>query len=184
MEPCPVAPPALFLPLQIPQVGRAKERAADQAKFGKKGGAEEGGEEGDAVVPLEPLGNDPTCYLQLAGNDLCRSGDDVERFHEEQTVNTLVLTLRKGRTVTGCIELAAKAQGLGWGVVVAIESAVEAAETDDDFVAHLAVGTKAGQFRGGGLASGENMAKYNALLKISTDAGVPYAGGKFRNFPS
>ena len=147
------------------------------------------------VVAFESVGNDPTCSMQIVGNHICRNGDDVERYHEEQTVrghtvdtrvassaqryssrqrsacrliypcvfapvlprgglnmallqvNTLVLTLRKGKTVSGCIELAAKAQALGWGVVAASESAAEAGETTDDFIAHLAIGTKAGQLR-------------------------------------
>jgi len=62
-------------------------------------------------------------------------------------VNTLLLTLRKGKTVSGYIELTAKAQALGWGVIAASESAAEAGETTDDFIAHLAIGTKAGQLR-------------------------------------
>jgi enolase len=66
-------------------------------------------------------------------------------------VNTLVMTLRKGRTVTGFIELSAKAQSVGWGLVAAVESATAAAETTDDFLAHIAVGAKAGQFRCGPL---------------------------------
>jgi enolase len=77
-----------------------------------------------------------------------------------------------------------RAQGLGWGVVVSSEPASEAAETTDDFVAHLAVGTKAGQFRAGGLCNAEHVSKYAALLRIATDESqhVPYAGAKFRNF--
>ena len=58
-------------------------------------------------------------------------------------MNTMVVTLHKGKTVTGCIELVAKAQQLGWGVVVASETFTESGgETCVDVVAHLAVGTK------------------------------------------
>ena len=48
--------------------------------------------------------------------------------------------------MSGAIELAKKAQTQGWGVVVAAET--EAGETDDTFVAHFAVGVRAGQFKG------------------------------------
>ena len=46
-----------------------------------------------------------------------------------------------------------KAQSLGWGVVASIET--DSAETPDDFIAHLAVGCKAGQLKAGGLRGGE-----------------------------
>ena len=84
--------------------------------------------------------------------------------------------------MSGCIDMAAKAQSLGWGVVASIESPAEHAETADDFVAHLAVGVKVGQFRAGGLRSAEHITKYNALLRLSSDedAALPYAGGGFR----
>ena len=59
-----------------------------------------------------------------------------------QGLNTLVLTLRKGKTVGGAIELVKKAQAQGWGVVVAAET--EAGETDDTFIAHFAVGARRG----------------------------------------
>jgi enolase len=167
------------------EIARTKEKMAKMSsKKGKKHQQEEKDDGGDPVIPFEAVGNDVNCSMQLVGNDICRTGDDVERYHEEQTVNTLVLTLRKGRTVTGCIELAANAQRLGWGVVASSEPAHEGAETMDDFIAHLAVGTKAGQFRAGGLGNGENLIKYNTLLRIATDElhFVPYSGAKFRFF--
>jgi enolase len=103
----------------------------------------------------------------------------VGRFHEEQTINTLNLTLKKGKTVSGCIEMIAKAKSLGWGIVASIESA---AETSDDFIAHLAVGAKVGQLKAGGLSNIEHLAKYNALLRISgdRDGDIPYIGNAFR----
>jgi enolase len=40
----------------------------------------------------------------------------------------------------------------------------------------FAVGTGAGQIKIGSLRSSERLAKYNQLLRISEDAGIPYAG--------
>ena len=128
---------------------REREAAAKKKSKGKgKGAAHEEEDDGDPIIKFEEVGNDPACLLQIVGNNICASVEDVERFNEEQTVNTLVLTLRKGRTVSGCIDLCAKAQSSGWAVCCATENNLsEAAETSDDFIAHLAVGVKAGQFR-------------------------------------
>mmetsp|Transcript_13985 Transcript_13985/g.16667 ORF Transcript_13985/g.16667 Transcript_13985/m.16667 type:complete len:272 (+) Transcript_13985:898-1713(+) len=168
------------------ELARSKERAAELAATKRKGraAADEFGD--DPVIPFEVVGNDPSCHLQIVGNDLIRSAEDLDRFHEEQTANTIVLTLRKGFTVTGCIDLAAKAHGLGWGIVVSSDSKVESGETEDDFIAHLAIGIKAGQIRAGGLCSAENMAKYNTLLRIATDETqyIPFAASKFRMYQS
>ena len=39
-------------------------------------------------------------------------------------------------------------------------------ETNDSFIADLAVGTSAGQIKAGGLSRGERLAKYNRLMEI------------------
>ena len=51
-------------------------------------------------------------------------------------------------------------------------------ETEDAFIAHLAVATNAGQIKSGAPARGERTAKYNQLLRIEEDLGsdARYAG--------
>jgi enolase len=130
------------------ELARSKERAAELAASKRKGRSAAADEfADDPVIAFEVIGNDPSCHLQIVGNELVRGADDIDRFHEEQTVNTLVLTLKKGGTVTGCIELAAKARGLGWGIIVASDSKLSVGDSEDDFIAHLAIGIKAGQIR-------------------------------------
>ena len=101
-----------------------------------------------------------------------------------QGLNTLVLTLRKGKTVGGAIELVKKAQTQGWGVVVAAET--EAGETDDNFIAHFAVGVRAGQYKGGGLEAMEHVSKYNEIARIASDLkkAPMWVGSSFRNLES
>uniref|UniRef100_A0A7S2FW23 phosphopyruvate hydratase n=1 Tax=Florenciella parvula TaxID=236787 RepID=A0A7S2FW23_9STRA len=164
------------------EIARAKEREAKLAE------AVEGDEPGDAdeeptVRNTATVGNDPACFLQLVGSATCSTEAEIDRYHEEQTVNTLLLTMAKGRTVSGAVSMIGKAQSLGWGVVASIET--DSAETPDDFIAHLAVGCKAGQLKAGGLRGGEFVSKYNALLRIAqSEEAPPYASRSFRSFSS
>lgn len=140
---------------------------------------EDVGEQTDALLQLGPVGGDSTCLLQVAGDAVCSSAEDIEKHDSQKTLNTLCLTLRKGKTVTGCLDLAKKARTLGWGVIVSSDT--EGGESDDSFVAHLAVGVRAGQFKAGGLLSYEHMAKYNELKRISDDDNAPpWIGTDFR----
>lgn len=133
----------------------------------------------DAILRLEPLGGDDACTLQLAGDLVCENTDDIEKFDEQKTVNTLTLTLKKGKTVTGAIELAKAARARGWGIVVAAET--ESGETDEAFSAHFATGLRCGQFKAGGFAGGEHLAKYNELLRIAASPNPPpWCGSDFR----
>ena len=164
------------------EIARAKEREAKLAE------ATEGDEPGDAdeeptVRNTATVGNDPACFLQLVGSGMCSTEAEIDRYHEEQTVNTLLLTMAKGRTVSGAVSMIGKAQSLGWGVVASIET--DSAETPDDFIAHLAVGCKAGQLKAGGLRGGEFVSKYNALLRIAqSEEAPPYASSSYRSFSS
>jgi len=123
-----------------------------------------------------PVGGDSTCAVQLVGAACCGDGDAVDAFDERKSLNTLNVTLAKGRTVSGAVALAAHARGRGWGLVVSSDG-----DDGDAFAAHLAVGLRAGQFRAGGLQGAEHAAKYNALLRLATGGQqVAWAGADFR----
>jgi enolase len=49
-------------------------------------------------------------------------------------------------------------------------------ETEDDFLADLAVGTAAGQIKVGSLRCSDRLAKYNQLLRIAEDETMSFAG--------
>ena len=66
------------------------------------------------------------------------------------------------------------AQKAGFGVVISHRSG----ETEDSFIADLAVATNAGQIKTGSLSRSDRLAKYNQLLRIAEelDSSGLYAG--------
>ena len=139
-----------------------------------------GAPSGDQMLSLQPVGGDSECVLQLVGDLVCESAEDIEKYDDSRTVNTLALTLRKGKTVSGCLALAAKAKAHGCAVMVASET--ECGETDEAFSAHFAVGIRAGQFKAGGLFGIEHAAKYTALVKLGAgDKAAGWIGPNFRS---
>ena len=71
------------------------------------------------------------------------------------------------------------AQDAGWGVQVSHRSG----ETEDSFIADLAVGLGTGQLKTGAPCRGERFAKYNQLLRIEEELGgkAKFSGTKFHN---
>jgi enolase len=70
------------------------------------------------------------------------------------------------------------AQKAGYGSVISHRSG----ETEDSFIADLAVGTGAGQIKTGSLCRSERIAKYNRLLVIEHELGkkARYGGSLFK----
>jgi enolase len=58
----------------------------------------------------------------------------------------------------------------GWAQMVSHRSG----ETEDSFIADLAVGSGCGQLKSGAPARGERTAKYNRLIEIETAMHLPY----------
>ena len=52
-------------------------------------------------------------------------------------------------------------------------------ETEDAFLADLAVGTGAGQIKIGSVRTSERLAKYNQLVRIGEDTSIPFAAEPF-----
>ena len=91
----------------------------------------------------------------------------------------LLLKVNQIGSVTESIEAANMSQAAGWGVMVSHRSG----ETEDNYIADIAVGLCAGQIKTGAPARGERTAKYNRLLRIQEELGdgATYAGEKFRS---
>ena len=64
------------------------------------------------------------------------------------------------------------AKAAGYATIVSARSG----ETEDAFMADLAVGAAAGQIKIGSLRTSSTLAKYNELLRIEDASPVPYAG--------
>ncbi|MFZ1752163.1 MAG: phosphopyruvate hydratase, partial [Caldilineaceae bacterium] len=64
------------------------------------------------------------------------------------------------------------AQAAGWHVTVSARSG----ETEDDWLADLAVGWSGGHLKVGSITQSERLAKYNRLLAIEAETGLKMAG--------
>ena len=80
-------------------------------------------------------------------------------------------------TLTETLEAIELAKRAGYGTVISHRSG----ETEDTFVADLAVAVNAGQIKTGSLARGERTAKYNQLLRIEEELG--HGRGRGRGAP-
>jgi enolase len=116
---------------------------------------------------------------QVAGDDLLMSDPErIKRAVNEYTCNALVLKVNQVGTVTEAIEVAKQAKDAHWGVMVSHRSG----DTEDSFIADLAVGAAAGQIKAGAPCRGECLTKYNQLLRIEEELGSEgvYAGENWR----
>jgi enolase len=106
--------------------------------------------------------------LQLVGDDLFST--NVERLGrgiDSGVANAVLIKLNQVGTLTETLAAVARARDAGYACVVSARSG----ETEDTFLAHLAVGTGAGQIKVGSVAQSERLAKYNELLRIEETLG-------------
>ena len=85
---------------------------------------------------------------------------DLLSLHGINNAQFLEWSLRKG----GCVEAIRMAHDSGYSVIVSHRSG----DTEDTFIADLAVATGAGQIKTGSLSRSERVAKYNRLLRIES----------------
>lgn len=117
--------------------------------------------------------------VQIVGDDsLTTNPERIQKALHRNACNALLLKVNQIGTVTEAIEAAQLAQENGWGVMVSHRSG----ETEDSFIADLAVGLKTGQIKTGAPCRSERLAKYNQLLRIEEelDSMANYAGANFR----
>jgi enolase len=101
--------------------------------------------------------------LQLVGDDLFvtnagRLADGIRRG----AANAILVKVNQIGTLTETLEAIELAKSAGYGIVISHRSG----ETEDTFVADLAVGVNAGQIKTGSLSRSDRVAKYNQLLRI------------------
>ncbi|MFP3158647.1 MAG: phosphopyruvate hydratase [Hydrogenobaculum sp.] len=101
--------------------------------------------------------------VQLVGDDLFVTNPKI--FLEgigKGMANAILIKLNQIGTLTETLETIAIAKQYGYNTIISHRSG----ETEDTFIAHLAVGTNAGQIKTGSLSRSERIAKYNELLRI------------------
>lgn len=104
--------------------------------------------------------------LQIVGDDLFVTNlERIEAGIKRQSANAVLIKLNQIGTVTETARAIQLTQKAGWNAVVSHRSG----ETEDTFIADLAVGLNAGQIKTGSLSRSERIAKYNQLLRIEED---------------
>jgi enolase len=113
---------------------------------------------------------------QLVGDDLFVTNTErLARGIEEGIANSILIKVNQIGTLTETLEAIEMARSAGYLSVISHRSG----ETEDTFIADLAVGTGAGQIKTGSASRTDRVAKYNQLLRIEQQLGgaAEYPGG-------
>lgn len=101
--------------------------------------------------------------IQLVGDDLFVTNPGIlAQGIEEGIANSILIKLNQIGTLTETLDTIEIAKQSGYTTVVSHRSG----ETEDAFIADLAVGTNSGQIKTGSLCRSDRLAKYNQLLRI------------------
>ena len=106
--------------------------------------------------------------VQLVGDDLfVTSTKRIARGIREGSANAVLIKLNQIGTLTETLDAIRMAHRAGWKAVVSHRSG----ETEDTFIADLAVAAGTGQIKTGSLCRSERVCKYNQILRIEEDLG-------------
>jgi enolase len=106
--------------------------------------------------------------VQLVGDDLFVTNvDRLGRGIEEGVANAILIKVNQIGTLTETLQCIELAKGSAYGVVISHRSG----ETEDTFIADLAVASGAGQIKTGSGSRTDRIAKYNQLLRIGEELG-------------
>jgi enolase len=106
---------------------------------------------------------------QVVGDDLlCTNPARIARAAREGAANALLLKVNQIGTLSEALEANRLARAAGWRVVVSARSG----ETEDAWLADLAVGWAGDQIKIGSVTQSERLAKYNRLLEIEAWDGL------------
>jgi enolase len=104
----------------------------------------------------------------VVGDDLlCTNPERIRTAIASHAANALLLKVNQIGTLTEAAESLRLARSAGWAVIVSARSG----DTEDDWLADLAVGWSADQIKIGSITQSERLAKYNRLLAIEADTG-------------
>jgi len=119
-------------------------------------------------------------HVQLVGDDLFVTNSKILKEGIQKGVaNSILIKVNQIGTLTETLDAIATARAAGYTAVISHRSG----ETEDSFIADLAVATGAGQIKTGSLCRSDRVAKYNQLLRIEGElAGAAKYPGR-RAFP-
>ena len=113
--------------------------------------------------------------MRLIGDDLFVTNPErLARGIKDKSANAILIKLNQIGTLTETVKAVTDAQKAGFSTVISHRSG----ETEDAFIADLAVALNAGAIKTGAPCRSERLAKYNRLLKIEAALGnkASYAG--------
>jgi enolase len=106
--------------------------------------------------------------VQLVGDDLFVTNvDRLGRGIEQGIGNAILIKVNQIGTLTETMQCIELAKSSSYGVIISHRSG----ETEDTFIADLAVATGAGQIKTGSASRTDRTAKYNQLLRINEELG-------------
>ena len=118
--------------------------------------------------------------LQVMGDDLFVTNEEIlRRGIGERAANSILIKVNQIGSVSETLHTMSTAKGASFGMMVSHRSG----ETEDSFIAHLAVATNSGQIKTGAPARGERTAKYNQLLRIEESLGDEARFAGWDTFP-
>jgi enolase len=104
--------------------------------------------------------------VQLVGDDLfVTSADRLAQGIDKDIANAILIKLNQIGTLTETMQCIELAKTSGYGTIISHRSG----ETEDSFIADLAVATGAGQIKTGSASRTDRLAKYNQLLRIAEE---------------
>ncbi len=107
--------------------------------------------------------------LVLGDDFLCTNPERITRAVQTNSANALLLKVNQIGTLTEAAEALKLARQASWRVTISARSG----ETEDHWLADLAVGWAGDQIKVGSIAQSERLAKYNRLLAIEAETSLP-----------
>lgn len=118
--------------------------------------------------------------IQLVGDDLFVTNTAIlERGIKQGVANSILIKVNQIGTLSETLAAIAMARQAGYTAVISHRSG----ETEDSFIADLAVATGTGQIKTGSLSRSDRVAKYNQLLRIEEELGSSAGYPGRRAFP-
>lgn len=105
--------------------------------------------------------------LVLGDDFLCTNPTRIQRAIDAKAANALLLKVNQIGTLSEAAQACRLARSAGWRVTVSARSG----ETEDNWLADLAVGWQGDQIKIGSITQSERLAKYNRLLAIEAETG-------------
>lgn len=127
----------------------------------------------DAWDDWKTMNNIIGSRVQLVGDDfLVTNSERLQKAIDTKSANAILIKPNQIGTLSQTLDTIKLAQESGWRTIVSHRSG----ETEDVTLAHIAVGTNAGQVKTGSMSRSDRIAKYNELLRLEeADPGLTLA---------